>query len=138
MMDAYQARVLPPHEWHRLGIPAESLPRDTDQAIIIVVENQAGDIIGRWMAYTTVVLEGLSIAPNYRYHPGVAGRLMQAMTASLVDRQVPMAMTLITDEPVARLAERHGLYQAEGKLWVLDLRRLLAASAEEAVLEEGG
>jgi hypothetical protein len=129
MLDKYLARMLPPDEWHRLGIAPELLPRDPDRAVIMVVEDEAGGIIARWMAYDTTVLEGLFVAPAHRHHPGVAGRLLQAMTAELVGRNVAMAITLIEDPEVMQLAERHGLYSLPGQLWVLDLRQLLAAGA---------
>lgn len=137
MLDAYFAHVLPPAEWYRLGLPPESLPTNPEHALIIVVENADGEICGRWMAYETVVLEGLAIDPAYQKHPGVAGRLMQAMTTELISRGVPMAMTLITDGDVARLAARHGLYQLPGAVWVLDLRPLMGSTVPTEVREEG-
>lgn len=125
MMDRYRARVLPPDEWQRLGLHPDALPADPSCALILVVENEAGAIIGRWFAYNTVVLEGLAIAPDYQKHPGVAARLLQTMTAELIDRGVPQAITLIQTEDVARLAERHGLTPLDGQLWVLDLRAMV-------------
>jgi hypothetical protein len=131
-MDRYLARLLPPNEWHRLGLAPEHLPRDPDRAVVMVVEDENGTICGRWLAYDTTVLEGLWIAPEHRTHPGVAGRLMQAMTAELAGRMVPMAITLITDPAVAMLARHAGLYETEGQLWVLDLRHLIEAMALSA------
>jgi hypothetical protein len=130
MLDKYVARLLPPNEWGRLGLPAHVLPHDAERAVIMVVEDDAGHLVGRWFAYDTTVLEGLWIAPECRHHPGVAGRLFQAMTAELAGRSVPMAITLITDPEVARLAARHGLTDVEGKLWLLDLRRLIESAQQ--------
>jgi hypothetical protein len=126
-MDQYRTRVLPPNEWYRLGLPSDQLPADPSTAVIIVVEAPSGAIVGRWMAYNTVVLEGLFIDEAHRYRPGVAGQLLQAMVAELADRDVPMAMTLIQSAEVARLAERHGLTPIEGGVWILDLRPVLSA-----------
>src|ERR1044071_7902640 len=127
MMERYTARLRPHEEWDRLNPPPESLPHDPASAVIVVIEDPTGRIVARWFAYTTVALEGLWVAPDHRHHPGVAARLMQAMTAALVDRNVQMAVTLITDDGVARLAMRHGLFQVPGALWVLDLRTTLMA-----------
>jgi hypothetical protein len=122
--EPYLARLLPPDEWYRLGLPAAILPTNPDRALVIVVEDQ-GQIVGRWMAYETVILEGLAIAATHQKRPGVARQLLQAMTRELAARGVPQATTLIQDPEVAALAERHGLLRLPGQLWVLDLRPLL-------------
>lgn len=137
-MDRYLARLLPPTEWHRLGLPAAVLPTDPSNAIIVVVEDEHGEIIGRWFGYTTVTLEGLFINPEHRKHPGVAARLMQAMTTELVSRGVPQATTLIQTPDVAALAKRHGLYTLDGQVWVLDLRELLRPLLSSIPAQEGG
>ncbi|PYQ25565.1 MAG: hypothetical protein DMF56_27175 [Acidobacteria bacterium] len=128
-MDRYRARLLPPGEWHRLD-PQLTPSLDPHRALIVVVENETGNIVARWMAFDTVALEGLSIDPAYQKHPGVAARLMQAMTAALVERNIPQAITMITAPEVERLAGRHGLTPAPGRLWVLDLRGLLEGGHE--------
>jgi ribosomal protein S18 acetylase RimI-like enzyme len=129
-MDRYHARLLPFAEWDRLD-PALTAALDPNRAIIVVVENEVGDIVARWMAFDTVALEGLSIDPGYQKHPGVAARLLQAMTVELMARGVPQAITMITAPEVERLAERHGLTRAPGNLWVLDLRPLLEDTTTE-------
>jgi len=83
-VSAYTSRVLPVEEWPRLAqTPLASVwallkPEDTQ---VLVVE-QAGAIIGVWLAVRLVHAEGVWIAPAHRGSVGVVRRLLSGMRAA--------------------------------------------------------
>lgn len=132
----YATRILPPDEWGRLasleslGIPPDRLP--PPDSLVIVVEREGDQaIVGRWMAYNIVVLEGLAIDPAYQHFPRVAGGLLNRMMDELRTREIPAVLTLIQTPEVERLAEHAGFVQVPGTVWQKDLQDLRQASLEK-------
>jgi hypothetical protein len=77
------ARVLPPAEWSRLAgteLEGVALP---SHAQVIVVEDDAGTIVGCWSCVPVVHVEGVWIAPAYRGTTTVARHLWRAMGQTL-------------------------------------------------------
>jgi hypothetical protein len=117
-------RQLPPEEWERLlplpfarvnGLPDPSL------AAILVAESD-GEIIGVWAAMTTVMLDGLWIAPSFRKTPArVAVKLLRGMRALLAELGVVRSITLVQTPDVLLLALKAGFTRVPGDLCLLDL-----------------
>lgn len=118
----YLTRVLPADEWQKLGLPDESLPSDPENALVVIVQNSEGEVIGRWMAYSITILEGLEIDPRYQKRPTVASRLFTSMIRLLRYRGVTAASTLIQKTEIEELAKHVGFTQLPGSLWQIDLR----------------
>lgn len=119
---AYTSRVLPAEEYHRLtscGLAAELIP-DPVASIVVVVEED-GVIIGRWLAYPILVLEGLEIVETARHRPGVVRRLWLTMMQALRDHGIPHVFTLVRTKTVADLAEHGGFVIVSGTLFQKDL-----------------
>lgn len=120
---AYTARMLQPNEYERLlelGIPREKLP-SPDTAIVAVIEED-GKIVGRWIAGTVTILEGLQIEEAYRNSPGVARKLLQIMMAELRSLGVASAITFVQNDMVGELARHAGFDRLPGTIYQKDLR----------------
>jgi hypothetical protein len=118
-------RQLPPEEWDRLrdlpfargGLPDPSL------AAILVAETESGEIVGLWAAMTTVMLDGLWIAPAHRNTPTrIAGKLLHGMKTLLGQLGVVRAVTLVQTTDVLVLALKAGFTRVTGDLCLLDLQ----------------
>ncbi len=75
-------RVLPFEDWHRLdGTELEILwPRwQRGDAVVLVVEDDDGRIVGCWSFYRQWCAEGLWIAPTHRGKGGVFRALLRGM-----------------------------------------------------------
>lgn len=121
-------RPLPPEEYHRLahfpiaerfGVP------DPRAAQILVAEDPAGDIVGIWAALTTVHLDGLWIAPEYRRTSRVASQLLHGMKSLLRHLGIVHSFTMVAyDSPdVLILAQKAGFDLLPMHLCFLDLTR---------------
>lgn len=105
-------RVLPPAEWGRLaGTELEtvhaSLPQG-DDVRILVVEDEAGAIIGCWAALRVVHVEGIWIAPAYRSKTAVARALWRGMARTVATAfQAGGAWTASLSPQLDRLLTRH-------------------------------
>jgi hypothetical protein len=117
-------RQLPPEEWERLrdfplaeryGIP------DPRGAAILVAETPAGEIVGVWAALTTVHLDGLWIAPEYRRTSLVAAKLLRGMKAMLTQLGIVHSFTLVESPEVLVLALKAGFQKLPYDLCFLDL-----------------
>lgn len=120
---AYRARVLPVEEWERLrALPfgKEGLP-DPQLAMIVVVENADGQIVGTWAAQTMVMLDGLWKDPEAAKEAPVAPLLLRTMKDLLREREIVTSFTLISDPQVMVLAVKAGFTRASGDLWMLQL-----------------
>lgn len=124
-----KARRLPPDEWGRLREfgpfqHAGVLP-DPAHAIVVVLEDTDGEIVGSWMAKDTVLLEALYLNMNFRHHAPAAKALLMGMIKELQEGGVSEAITVIQDAAVARLAPKAGFTPVPGggTLYLLSLGR---------------
>lgn len=78
----YRTRTLPPDEWPKLeGTELElAWPHlDPTGAEVVVVEDDAGLIVGCWALVPYVHAEGVWVHPDHRRRGVVAGRLIQGL-----------------------------------------------------------
>lgn len=116
----YTPRILPPEEWDRL--PAEVVGGlNPNYAVVLVVEDLAGAIVGRWVVLNTVHLEGLEIDEAHRGNPVVAGQLVRAMITALKEMAIPSVLTIIQDPRVRAMADHFGFRPIPGTIHRLDL-----------------
>jgi hypothetical protein len=74
------ARVLPPNEWQKIRgteLPAVIDDAPTDDVEVIVVEDDAGELVAGVSRVRITHLEGLWVRPDYRGNAGVWRRLIQ-------------------------------------------------------------
>lgn len=121
-----RVRVLPPEEWPRLaalpfaeryGIPP------VGSAIIVVAENDAGEIVGLWSALHTVHLEGLWIDPEYRRTTRTAAQLLRGMKEALAADHIVHSFTMVeyNNPEVLVLALKAGFVRLPVDLLFLEL-----------------
>jgi len=95
------SRELPSHEWDRLAgtALAETWPQlSPDHTRVVVVEDEAGAIVGTCAVMTWVHAEGFSVAPAYRRKGMVWRMLLHALGD--VSRDVGVdAMVAGSDSP---------------------------------------
>ncbi len=117
------ARVLPEDEWYRLEklpINTEATP-DPDRCVIVVAENEVGDIVGTWGLVLAPFLEGLWVDPEYRKKTYAAAKMWQCMQKTLMEFQLPQALTLTQSDDVLSLARHAGFVPLDGTLCSLTL-----------------
>lgn len=77
-----RTRVLKPEEWSRINTPElpNLLPYVEPQNVsVVVVEDDAGEIVASVAAMLTTHFEGLWIDPAYRGNPGVVRSLIREL-----------------------------------------------------------
>jgi len=81
------ARILPFEEWHRLPeyMDPALMEMRPGQSRVCVIENKAGEIVGRWLLYPALLAEDLWIDPRYRRRIGVGRRLWRLMRSAARD-----------------------------------------------------
>lgn len=119
-------RLLPPAEWDRLqgtelGPVAQILP---ETARVIVVEDEAGAIVGCWSVFQVVHVEGLWIAPANRGKGSVARRLLVEMRKQARDFGARAVMTAAITPDVRALIESVGGSQVPGEHFVMPLENV--------------
>jgi len=97
-------------EWGRLaGTPLEAvlatLPADTR---IVVVEDDAGAIVGQWACIRYVHVEGIWIAEAHRRTGSVQGRLLRAMRQVARSWGATVVLTGALDDDVRGYITRLG------------------------------
>ena len=75
-----RARILPPEEWVRikdteLSMLLPYVPKE--HVAIVVVEDDAGEIVARWCVFQATHFEGIWIDPRYRGNAGVIRPLLR-------------------------------------------------------------
>jgi hypothetical protein len=103
-------RLLPASEWAKLA--ATDLPQilpyvDARDLDVIVVEDDAGTVVGCWGLMPMLHLEGLWIAPAYRGKVSVARRLLTATWAEVKRRAPRWVMTAAADDEIRTLLVKH-------------------------------
>lgn len=112
-------RAVPHEEWAGLqGVPYDLSRVDPLYAVLVVVED-AGQVVGCWLALNTVHLEGLYIDPAHRQIAGVAGRLFAGMVEALQRAGTREALTMTTDPIVRGMAIKAGFEPVVGELFKL-------------------
>lgn len=114
-------RELPIEEWDRLkGYPiaAAELP-DPARCIVLVAEDENGDIVGHWALVMAPFMEGLWIAEDFR-HTTAAAKLLVKMKSVLKDAEINQAFTLVQSNEVKAVAEHAGFQAIEGTLMMIE------------------
>lgn len=114
-------RDLPASEWDRLtGTELERIRVlfRPDQARVLVVENDAGEIVGCWSLFAAWHVEGLWIAPAYRGQGNVARRLLRTMKSWIRTAGVSGVVTASLDPAVSAYLIRLGAYPLPGAAYI--------------------
>lgn len=115
-------RVLPKEEWHRLhGTEAETvwphlLPDSTE---VIVIEDDAQQIVACWVAMRVTHAECLWIAPSHRGRFDVMRRLLSAMRSRVRAWGGTTFVTAALDDRVRGLIERVGGTRLNAEFFVM-------------------
>lgn len=122
----YSVEILPRSRWEELKdfghFKATACLPDPDSAVVLVLRDEAGKIVGSWFATTLVLLEGLFIDPEHRNKPAAAKRLLLGMIELLKEREVKSALTVTVDPVVRRMAGTAGFQEIDGTLHLLTLK----------------
>lgn len=102
-------RILPPEEWHKLagtelGPALAALP--PERTAILVVEDDAGQIVGCWALVLWYHAEGVWIAPAHRGKTSVARRLWRGMRALAQGVRTPTVITGAADPAMHALLRK--------------------------------
>ena len=115
-------RELPFEEWSKLaGTELESLRQvlDPSRARVMVVEDDAGTILGCWALFVAFHTEGFWVAPSHRKTGGVARRLLVTMREWLRLEGIQAVMTAANDVEMSAYLTRLGATPLPGEhfLW---------------------
>lgn len=119
-------RQLPPSEWNRLvGTELEASYQRLNPAwaVVLVVEDEAGAIVGCWALLTVRHVEGLWIHPDHRGRGRVAARLWTAMRRLVHASGGSAVMTAAVTSEVEALLQRKGATVLPGTHWVLPMQK---------------
>lgn len=117
-------RELPPSEWGRLaetelgGVIEHCPPEHT---VVLVVENERGEIIGCWGCYSILHVEGLWIREDHRLKGSVGRRLWGTMRRFLLSKGAIGAVTGSMSHDVTEMLERAGARKLPGEHFFLPL-----------------
>ncbi len=120
-------RELPREEWGKI-VEAEAgrdvlaaAPSDT-QIRVVVVEDEAGAVVGSWLVYPAVHVEGFWIAEAHRGRGSVLRRLLLGMTKAARTFGVAAVMTQSMSPKVDDLVSGYGGTMLQGRAWWFPLR----------------
>jgi hypothetical protein len=106
----YTTRLLPPEDWARLA-GTELGPvvgcLDPTQTVVIVVEDDAGAIVGCWALYSQWHAEGVWVAPGHRGKVAVARHLIDGLMVSARGLGAKAVWTAALTPEIERLVRRH-------------------------------
>lgn len=94
-----------------------------DGFTVLVVESEAGEILGCWGFGAVYHLEGLYVAPSERNRGRVIRRLLHAMRAQLVGLGVSAVMTTSVSDLVTDIIVRQGGQARPGTSFVVPVQR---------------
>jgi len=105
------ARVLEPQEWDRLAADVQPIlaALNPDTARALVVEDDDGAIIGRWLLFPVLHAECVWIAPEARRAGGVARRLLRLLRTTAQGLGFRRVWTASDSEIVTRLLAHPGM-----------------------------
>lgn len=98
------SRVLPFEEWDRLPehlAPLIAALRPSDCRVLVVEDN--GEIVGRWILFPMLHAEAIEIAPSHRKKGSVARRLLQLMYRSAKELGFDRVWTASDDAEVTKV-----------------------------------
>lgn len=119
------SRILPPAEWSRLaGTEAETIwpVVDRETTRVVVVEDEAGEIVGCHVLWQVWHLDGLWIAPAHRGKAGVARRLWATVQRTARALGARAVMTTAIDDRVRTLLGHVGAVPLPGEHYVVSMR----------------
>lgn len=121
-------RELPREEWGKITeadggreILAAAAPHT--QIKVVVVEDEAGRVVGSWLVYPAVHVEGLWIAPDHRKRASVLGRLLSGMRRAADGFGVTQVLTQSLAPEVDDLLSSYGATMVPGRSWALPTKR---------------
>lgn len=117
------SRILPPSEWARLaGTEAEPIVPGLDPATTaVVVVEDAGQIIGAWLALRMTHVECLWVAPAHRGRAGVVRRLLRTMRDVVTQWGTPCPVTGAVTPEMSDMIRRMGGIPLPGEHFALPL-----------------
>jgi hypothetical protein len=116
------ARELPPAEWHRLqGTPLGEVVASLRPSCcrVVVVENEAGRIVGHWMVITATHAEAVWVDPDHQKRGAVARKLWTLMSEIVRSQGASHVFTAAESPDVAALIERHQGVKLPGTHYML-------------------
>lgn len=100
-------RTLPAEEYPRLASVADGIIPDPDGSVVIVAENDAGEIIGRMIIVDVPHIEGTWVAPEAR-GGSVGARLEKAACQAAVALGLKKTFAFVTNSEHAGYLRRLG------------------------------
>ena len=120
------SRILPQAEWSRLaGTEAETVwpLLDPNRSQVIVVEDEAGLVIGCWVLMLVAHAECLWIAPSARKRASVARRLWLGLHRAAASMGVTTIATAALTDDVRDLLQHVGAMPLPGEHFVFSIPR---------------
>jgi hypothetical protein len=117
-------RELPPAEWAKLADTELGTVwplLDPHHTRVIAVEDETGRVIASWAIFPVYHLEGISIAEDYRKHPGVIRALLRLMRSTASDVGATTVMTAAVTEEIEDYITRLGGTELPGKHFMMTL-----------------
>jgi hypothetical protein len=118
-----ETRLLHRGEWSAalIGTELETIhPHLPDGAVVVVVED-AGQVLACQAVYPQVHLEGLWVRPEFRGNPRVARRIFVGMVNAALAMGARSVQTAAVDPAVAGMIERLGAVELPGRHFSLKL-----------------
>lgn len=118
-----ETRLLPRGDWPTalVGTELETIhPHLPDGAVVVVVE-EAGQVVACQAVYPQVHLEGLWVRPEFRGNPRVARRIFVGMVNAALAMGARSVQTAAVDPTVAGMIERLGAVELPGRHFSLKL-----------------
>ena len=115
-------RILQVDEWRSLSADARLIPvvgALPDDAVLLAVYDDEGEIVGTWAAFQRWHVEGVYIVPEHRHGPGVARRLLAGMSRLLTSVGASTAITFANRRAVRLLIAKLGGRKVPGSCYVL-------------------
>lgn len=116
----FTTRILPPEDWAEKlrGTALEGHQLHPEHTAIVVVEDEAGQVVACWAAFDAVHVEGLWVHRDHRGRSTVARLLLEGMLRELRDTQVTEVMTNADTPQVEALLRHVGATQLPGTSWL--------------------
>lgn len=122
-------RELPREEWFKIteadgGRDVLAAAAPSSQIKVVVVEDDAGAVVGSWLVYPAVHVEGFWVAPAHRKKGSVLRRLLLGMTRAARGFGVTQVLTQSLAPEVDDLLAGYGATMVPGRSWAVPLREL--------------
>lgn len=116
----FTPRILPPEEWPTKlrGTALDGHRLSPEHAVILVVEDQDGQVVACWAAFDAVHVEGLWIKAEHRGKAIVSRTLLKAMLDELHEKAVGEVMTNADTPEIETLLRHVGAHQLPGSSWL--------------------